>query len=130
MLPAARATLMAALDTGWADPRRLYAEGRSARALLDQAREVLLGPRAGTRPRPGVHPVLGRALRAPGPAEPGRYDPRRTAVAGPPSLCPGRPSGLLGRRAASARSRRRAGREAGAPTHRQLGVVPRPDASP
>ena len=41
MLPAARATLMAALDTGWADPRRLYAEGRSARALLDQAREVL-----------------------------------------------------------------------------------------
>ena len=41
MLPAARATLMAALDAGWADPRRLYAEGRSARALLDQAREVL-----------------------------------------------------------------------------------------
>ena len=41
MLPAARATLMAALDAGWADPRRLYAEGRRARALLDQAREVL-----------------------------------------------------------------------------------------
>jgi cysteine desulfurase len=41
MLPAARATLMAALDAGWADPRRLYAEGRSARALLDQAREVI-----------------------------------------------------------------------------------------
>jgi cysteine desulfurase len=41
MLPAARATLMAALDAGWADPRRLYAEGRQARALLDQAREVL-----------------------------------------------------------------------------------------
>jgi cysteine desulfurase len=41
MLPAARATLMAALDAGWADPRRLYAEGRTARALLDQAREVL-----------------------------------------------------------------------------------------
>jgi len=32
---------MAALDAGWADPRRLYAEGRSARTLLDQAREVL-----------------------------------------------------------------------------------------
>ena len=32
---------MAALDAGWADPRRLYAEGRRARALLDQAREVL-----------------------------------------------------------------------------------------
>jgi len=41
MLPAARATLMSALDAGWADPRRLYAEGRRARALLDQAREVL-----------------------------------------------------------------------------------------
>jgi cysteine desulfurase len=41
MLPAAKATLMAALDAGWADPRRLYAEGRAARALLDQAREVL-----------------------------------------------------------------------------------------
>ena len=41
MLPAARATLMAALDAGWADPRRLYTEGRGARALLDQAREVL-----------------------------------------------------------------------------------------
>jgi cysteine desulfurase len=41
MLPAARTTLMAALDAGWADPRRLYAEARTARALLDQAREVL-----------------------------------------------------------------------------------------
>lgn len=41
MLPAARATLMSALDAGWADPRRLYAEGRTARTLLDQAREVL-----------------------------------------------------------------------------------------
>jgi cysteine desulfurase len=41
MLPAARATLAAALDAGWADPQRLYAEGRAARALLDQAREVL-----------------------------------------------------------------------------------------
>ena len=41
MLPTARTTLMAALDAGWADPRRLYAEGRRARALLDQAREEL-----------------------------------------------------------------------------------------
>ena len=41
MLPAARETLLAALDVGWADPRRLHAEGRRARALLDQAREVL-----------------------------------------------------------------------------------------
>ena len=49
MLPAARATLMAALDSGWADPGRLYAEGRRARALLDQAREVLAGG-LGVRP--------------------------------------------------------------------------------
>ena len=49
MLPAARTTLMAALDAGWADPRRLYAEGRQARALLDQAREVLAGG-LGVRP--------------------------------------------------------------------------------
>ena len=41
MLPAARATLIAAIEAGWADPRRLYAEGRTARALLDQAREVI-----------------------------------------------------------------------------------------
>jgi len=41
MLPAARTTLMAALDAGWADPRRLYAEARRAAALLDQAREEL-----------------------------------------------------------------------------------------
>jgi len=40
MLPAARETLFAAMDAGWADPRRLYSEGRTARALLDQAREV------------------------------------------------------------------------------------------
>lgn len=40
---------MAALDAGWADPRRLYAEGRQARALLDQAREVLAGG-LGVRP--------------------------------------------------------------------------------
>ena len=39
--PAAREALLAALDAGWADPRRLYAEGRRARLLLDQAREAL-----------------------------------------------------------------------------------------
>lgn len=39
--PAARDTLLAALDAGWADPRRLHREGRAARRLLDQAREVL-----------------------------------------------------------------------------------------
>ncbi|WP_205687520.1 cysteine desulfurase family protein [Cellulomonas endophytica] len=35
----ARAALLAALDEGWSDPRRLHAEGRRARALLDGARE-------------------------------------------------------------------------------------------
>src|SRR5665811_2101827 len=46
MLPSARATLMAALDAGWADPQRLYTGGRRARAMLDQARELLAdGPR-------------------------------------------------------------------------------------
>jgi cysteine desulfurase len=49
MHPVARDTLMAALDAGWADPRRLYAEGRTARRLLDQAVEVLA---AGLRVRP------------------------------------------------------------------------------
>lgn len=39
--PAARETLLAALDVGWADPRRRYAEGRRAARLLDQAREVV-----------------------------------------------------------------------------------------
>jgi cysteine desulfurase len=39
--PQARETLLAALDAGWADPRRLHAEGRTARRLLDQGREVL-----------------------------------------------------------------------------------------
>jgi cysteine desulfurase len=37
----ARDTLLAAVEVGWADPARLYAEGRRARALLDRSREVL-----------------------------------------------------------------------------------------
>ncbi len=41
MDPVARQTLLAAMDAGWADPRRLYAEASTARRLLDQAREVL-----------------------------------------------------------------------------------------
>lgn len=49
MLPSAKAALTAALDAGWADPQRLYAEGRRARVLLDQARE-LLADGLGVRP--------------------------------------------------------------------------------
>jgi cysteine desulfurase len=39
--PAARETLLAALDQGYADPRRLHRAARSARLLLDNAREVV-----------------------------------------------------------------------------------------
>lgn len=39
--PAARQAYAAALEEGWADPRRLHAEGRRARLLLDTARQVL-----------------------------------------------------------------------------------------
>lgn len=48
--PAARSTLLAAVDVGWADPARLHAEGRRARGLLDRAREVVA---AGLGVRPG-----------------------------------------------------------------------------
>ncbi len=37
----ARDTLVAAVSAGWADPDRLHAEGRTARALLDRSREVV-----------------------------------------------------------------------------------------
>ncbi len=39
--PVARETWLAAADSGWADPRRLHHDGRSARLLLDNAREVI-----------------------------------------------------------------------------------------
>jgi cysteine desulfurase len=39
--PAARETLTAALEQGWADPRRLHRSGRSARLMLDNARAVV-----------------------------------------------------------------------------------------
>ncbi|WP_079051111.1 cysteine desulfurase/sulfurtransferase TusA family protein [Streptomyces curacoi] len=38
--PVARQALQASLDEGWADPARLYREGRRARMLLDAAREA------------------------------------------------------------------------------------------
>ncbi|MCB5909614.1 cysteine desulfurase/sulfurtransferase TusA family protein [Streptomyces pinistramenti] len=38
--PVAREALLASLDEGWADPVRLYREGRRARLLLDAAREA------------------------------------------------------------------------------------------
>ncbi|KRB76022.1 aminotransferase V [Nocardioides sp. Root190] len=39
--PAARDTLLAALERGYADPRRLHGAGRDARLLLDNARAVI-----------------------------------------------------------------------------------------
>ncbi|KRF15916.1 cysteine desulfurase family protein [Nocardioides sp. Soil796] len=39
--PAARDTLMAALEHGYADPRRLHGPARNARLMLDNAREVV-----------------------------------------------------------------------------------------
>lgn len=39
--PLARQALLQALDDGWADPRRLHAEGRRAARLLDGAREAV-----------------------------------------------------------------------------------------
>jgi cysteine desulfurase len=47
--PAAREVLRAALDQGYADPRRLHGPGRSARILLDNAREAVAGA-LGVRP--------------------------------------------------------------------------------
>ncbi|MEU7557801.1 cysteine desulfurase/sulfurtransferase TusA family protein [Streptomyces eurythermus] len=38
--PVARQALLASLDEGWADPARLYREGRKARVLVDAAREA------------------------------------------------------------------------------------------
>lgn len=38
--PVARQALLASLDEGWADPARLYREGRRASLLLDAAREA------------------------------------------------------------------------------------------
>ncbi|QNP73150.1 aminotransferase class V-fold PLP-dependent enzyme [Streptomyces roseirectus] len=38
--PVARQALLASLDEGWADPGKLYREGRRARVLLDAAREA------------------------------------------------------------------------------------------
>lgn len=47
--PAAREVLLSAIDEGWADPARLYREGRQARMLLDRAREMVAG-QIGARP--------------------------------------------------------------------------------
>ncbi|MEZ0093686.1 cysteine desulfurase/sulfurtransferase TusA family protein [Streptacidiphilus sp. EB129] len=47
--PLARQALLSALDDGWADPARLYRDGRKARMLLDAARETIAAE-LGARP--------------------------------------------------------------------------------
>jgi len=64
MVPAAREALLAALDVGWADPRRLHAEGRRARAVLDQAREELASGLGVRPPEVAFLPDGPAALRA------------------------------------------------------------------
>ncbi|NBE55573.1 cysteine desulfurase/sulfurtransferase TusA family protein [Streptomyces boluensis] len=58
--PVARQALLAALDEGWADPSRLYREGRRARLLLDAAREAA-AEAVGCRPDELVFTASGTA---------------------------------------------------------------------
>lgn len=61
--PSARDTLLAALDVGWADPRRLHREGRRARLLLDQARESVAASVGARTDEISFHPSGAHALR-------------------------------------------------------------------
>lgn len=61
--PSARDTLLAALDAGWADPRRLHREGRQARHLLDRARESLAASLNARPDEISFHPSGAHALR-------------------------------------------------------------------
>jgi len=64
--PAARAALLRALDTGWADPGRMYRSGRQARALLEAARGQVAAqvglPAAGVSFLPSVPAALSLAV--------------------------------------------------------------------
>lgn len=70
--PAAREALLAALDDGWADPRRLHREGSQARLLLDGAREAIAAAMGARTPEVGftgshvqaVHAAVLGTLRA------------------------------------------------------------------
>ena len=78
ILPAAREVLLAALDAGWADPRRLYAEGRQARRLLDDAREAVASG-LGVRP-PEVSFLPGGPVALSAAVEGIRYASRRRGM--------------------------------------------------
>ncbi len=104
--PAARETLLAALERGYADPRRLHGPGRDARLLLDNAREVV-AECLGVRPdevtftssgTDAVHRgLLGLRRTGPGVASRPSSTPRSTTPprwSGPePGRGPGRPPG-------------------------------------
>lgn len=62
VLPAAREAFLAALDEGWADPRRLHSEGRRARLLLDGAREAIAAVVGARVPEVDLAPSLTAAL--------------------------------------------------------------------
>jgi cysteine desulfurase len=62
VLPAAREAFLAALDEGWADPRRLHSEGRRARLLLDGAREALAAALGARTEEVDLAPSLTAAL--------------------------------------------------------------------
>jgi cysteine desulfurase len=55
--------MSAAFEAGWADPRRLYAEARRARRMLDQAREVIAAGLGVQPPEVSFHPGGPAALR-------------------------------------------------------------------
>jgi cysteine desulfurase len=77
--PVARAALTAAIDDGWADPRRLYAEGRRAGLLLDAARAAV-ATAIGAQPDEVVFTSSGTSA---------RHSAVLGALAGPPGEPPG-----------------------------------------
>ena len=94
LLPAARAAFLEALDEGWADPRRLHAEGRRARLLLDGAREAIAAAVGARTEEVDLAPVAHRGA--------ARSRPRRRARS-----APGRDAGRRRRRRAGRRAARR-----------------------
>ena len=64
LLPEARTAFLEALDQGWADPRRLHAEGRRARMLLDGAREAIAASVGARTPEVDLAPSHTAALHA------------------------------------------------------------------
>ena len=117
--PAAREVLLAALDRGYADPRRLHAAGRDARLLLDNAREATADA-LGVRPDEVTFTAERHRRRPPGAARARGRAARRDAVAhsavehsavlhavrvgGPRHAVPVRPPGPRARRRASRRT--------------------------